>query len=136
METARGYTVDYAGRAKHLWAMRDDDRRLLGVIELTPHPLASAELGYWLGAPFRGRGYMTEAARAVVDFGFDGLGLDQISWCAVVGNAASAVVARRTGFAFEGTRRLALEHRDHRLDGWFGSLLRTDDRAEKPGWPA
>ena len=139
-ETAEGYTAGYAAKAPMLWAMRaHDDDRLLGVIELIPAPLASAELGYWLGAAHRGRGFMTEAMRAVVEFGLsiDGADLTRISWCAVVGNIASARAARSTGFRYEGLQRRALPHRDARLDGWFASLLHDDDRgaAPDPAWP-
>ena len=82
---------------------------------------------------------MTEAMRAVVEFGLsvEGADLTRISWCAVVGNVASARAARSTGFRYEGLQRQALTHRDARLDGWFASLLRDDDRgaAPDPGWP-
>ena len=144
-EAAEGYTVAYASKAPMLWAMRardDETTRLLGVIELIPEPLASAELGFWLGSPHRGKGLMTEAVRAVVDFGLspEGADLSRISWCAVVGNVASARAARTVGFRYEGVRRRALPYRDQRLDGWFASLLRSgdrdDDRADDlAGWP-
>jgi len=137
-ETARGYAVGYAEKAPMLWAIRLlNDARLLGVIELIPEPLGSAELGYWLGDEHRGAGVMTEAIRAVVDFGLapDGADLTRISWCAVVGNRASAAAARSSGLRFEGERRQALPHRDERRDGWFASLLRGDDRDPKDGWP-
>jgi RimJ/RimL family protein N-acetyltransferase len=139
-ETAEAYAVGYATDAPMLWAMRaHDDDLLLGVIELIPAPLASAELGYWLGAQHRGRGFMTEAMRTVVEFGLsvDGADLTRISWCAVVGNVASARAARSIGFRYEGLRRRSLPHREERLDGWFASLLRDDDRnaAPEPGWP-
>ena len=134
-ESAVGYVEGYAPKNKNLWAIRmHEGGPLLGVIELKPNPLASAELGYWLGRPHRGAGIMSEAAVAVVDHGFAS-GLDHITWCAVVGNTGSAVVARRAGFHYEGLRRRALEHRDHRLDGWFASLLSTDDRTPQDGWP-
>ncbi len=44
-------------------------------LDLTPEH-RRAELGYWIGLPFWGRGYATEAATAVVAFGFDTLGLN------------------------------------------------------------
>ena len=139
-ETAEGYTVGYAAKAPMLWAMRSRDADgLLGVIELIPAPLASAELGYWLGAVHRGTGLMTEAMKAVVEFGLspDGGDLTRISWCAVVGNVASARAARTAGFRYEGLQRRALPHRDERRDGWFASVLRDDDRSAAPdsGWP-
>ena len=135
-ETALGYTQGYAADAKHLWAIRDRvDGPLLGVIELSPHELKSAELGFWLGAEHRGRGIMTEAAVAVVEYGFSVLGLEHISWCAVVGNVGSAMVARNAGFRYEGLRRKSMPQRTERLDGWFGSILRTDERSPQGGWP-
>jgi RimJ/RimL family protein N-acetyltransferase len=136
-ETALGYTQGYAADAKNLWAIRTRvDGPLLGVIELSPKPLRSAELGFWLGGEHRGRGIMTEAAIAVVEYGFSVAGLEHIDWCAVVGNVGSARVARSAGFRYEGLRRKSMPHRDVRLDGWFGSILRTDDRTPQPGWPA
>jgi RimJ/RimL family protein N-acetyltransferase len=138
LETAEGYVVGYAEKAPMLWAIRAlDGPRLLGVIELTPEPLRSAELGYLLGLPHRGIGIMSEAIRAVVDFGLaaDGADLTRISWCAVVGKVASARAARSAGFRYEGERRRAMPHRDERRDGWFASVLRGDARAAHDGWP-
>jgi RimJ/RimL family protein N-acetyltransferase len=135
-ESALGYTQTYAADARWLWAIRERlDGPLLGVIELSPHELNSAELGFWLGAEHRGRGIMTEAAIAVVEYGFSVAGLEHIAWCAVVGNVGSAMVARKAGFRYEGLRRKSMPHRDARLDGWFGSILRTDDRTPQAGWP-
>ena len=122
-----------------LWAIRwaDVPGPLIGVIELKPEPLASAELGFWLGAPHRGGRIMTEAALAVCDRGFapGGMGLSSILWQAVMGNLASASVARRCGFHFEGMSRSGLTHRGERVDGWCASLLATDPRRPEPGWP-
>ena len=137
-ETAEGYVTGYAENAPMLWAIRPlDGPRMLGVIELMPETPGSAELGYWLGTEHRGSGIMSEAIRAVVDFGLaaGGADLTRISWCAVVGNVASARAARAAGFHYEGERRRAMPHRDERRDGWFASLLRDDDRAPQDGWP-
>ena len=136
MEAATGYTQSYAKDAPWLWAIRDRvNGPLLGVIELSPHELASAELGFWLGADHRGRGIMTEATIAVVEYAFTVAGLDHLNWCAVVGNVPSAIVARNAGLRYEGLRRRSMPHRGVRLDGWFGSILRTDDRAPQGSWP-
>ncbi len=136
MDTATGYTQGYAPDARWLWAIRDRvDGPLLGVIELKPRELESAELGFWLGADHRGRGVMTESAIAVVEFGFTVAGLEHIDWCAIVGNVPSAMVARNAGFRYEGLRRKSMPQRNVRLDGWFASILRTDDRSPQGGWP-
>src|SRR5919198_44546 len=64
-----------------------------------------AELGYWLGVPFWGRGYATEAARAVVDYGFSTLGLHRIYASHFASNAASGRVLRKIGMKYEGCLR-------------------------------
>lgn len=139
---ADDYAVNYARAAADgdgaLWAIRwASHSDLLGVIELKPEPLASAEIGFWLGAPHRAQGIMTEAARAVRDWSFSlsGLGLGRMFWQAVVGNVGSASVARSCGFRYEGLSRGALVHRGERLDAWRATLLSADSRDPQPGWP-
>ena len=107
----------------------------IGLHRITAHATGGdAELGYWVAAPARGQGYLTEAARAVLDWGFTELGLARIAWRATVGNIASARGARALGFRYEGTQRQSLTSPRGRDDGWIGGLLRTDDRAPVP-WP-
>ena len=81
---------------------------------------------------FRGYGLLTEAAGAVVEFGFaaapEGLGLVRIEWHANAGNIASARVARRLGFQFEGTLRLGMMGRTAREDDWIAGILAGDGR--------
>ena len=60
------------------------------------------EIGYWFGAPFWGRGYATEAARAVVDHAFTALGHDQLVAGARVSNPASRRVLEKCGFQWTG----------------------------------
>lgn len=57
----------------------------------------SVEIGWRLAPEFWGKGYVTEAARAWRDFGFDGLGLDRIISFAVAGNHRSTAVMQRIG---------------------------------------
>jgi RimJ/RimL family protein N-acetyltransferase len=72
----------------------------------------------------------------VIDWAFssEGAALARIEWRAVVGNEASARVARALGFRFEGTLRQALVSAKHRDDGWIAALLKTDERMPQP-WP-
>jgi RimJ/RimL family protein N-acetyltransferase len=96
---------------------------------------ATRDIGYWLGAPHRGRGYMTEAATAVVDWLF-GLGRRSVTWECVPGNGASAAVARTLGFTFTGTGPSALTSRDESTaTAWHATLTASDDRTPKQGWP-
>ncbi|HYP72918.1 MAG TPA: GNAT family N-acetyltransferase, partial [Microbacterium sp.] len=88
------------------WAIRTGDG-LVGMIGLHGLGRGSGEIGYWMAPAARGHGLLTEAARAVIEWGFaqGGAGLTRIEWRAVVGNLASARTARTLGFRFEGTLR-------------------------------
>jgi RimJ/RimL family protein N-acetyltransferase len=64
-----------------------------------------AELGYWLAADSWGKGFATEAAGTVVDFGFRELGLARIDAQVLDGNFASCRVLEKLGLLAEGRRR-------------------------------
>lgn len=118
------------------WALREDGT-LAGMVGLHGITLGgSGEIGYWMAPTARGRGLLTEAARAVIDWGFStsGSALQRIEWRAVVGNVGSARVARALGFRYEGVLRRALANSLGREDGWIAGLLPTDDRMPQP-WP-
>lgn len=65
----------------------------------------SAVLGYWMGKPYTGRGYMTEAVRAVVTFGFETLHLHRLEAATMPHNIASIRVLEHNGFRREGFAR-------------------------------
>jgi len=73
------------------------DGALIGVcgVELRED---AAEIGYWLGVPFWGSGYATEAVRAVIDHSFVGLGHETLAAGARVNNPASRRVLEKCGF--------------------------------------
>jgi RimJ/RimL family protein N-acetyltransferase len=60
------------------------------------------ELGYWIGVPYWGRGYATEAARAVIEHAFIALGHDLLHAGARVTNPASRRVLEKCGFEWTG----------------------------------
>lgn len=64
-----------------------------------------AEIGYWIGKPFWGRGLIPEAVCALLSRCFDGLGLDTV-WCGYYeGNFKSKRVIEKCGFRFHHTNR-------------------------------
>ena len=65
----------------------------------------SREIGYSLAKDQWKKGYMTEAAKAVIQFAFDELGLDQIGICTGEVNKRSQRVIEKCGFKYEGTIR-------------------------------
>ncbi len=60
------------------------------------------EVGYWLGAPFWGQGYATEALHAVIDYAFTDLGHEALHAGARVTNPASRRVLEKCGFQWTG----------------------------------
>jgi RimJ/RimL family protein N-acetyltransferase len=62
------------------------------------------ELGYWLGVPFWGRGFATEAARALIDHAFGDLDHETLISGARVSNPASRRVLEKCGFQWTGVR--------------------------------
>ena len=60
------------------------------------------EPGYWIGVPYWGRGYATEAARALVDHAFTELGYERLACRARVSNPASRRVLEKCGFQWTG----------------------------------
>ena len=61
------------------------------------------ELGYWLGKPYWGRGYMPEAAKELLRHGFEDLGMITI-WCGYYdGNSKSKRVQEKVGFIYHHT---------------------------------
>jgi [ribosomal protein S5]-alanine N-acetyltransferase len=83
------------------------DRALAGTIGLreidTEH--SQAELGFWVAVERWGQGYATEAARAVVNFGFTQLGLNRIYAHHMARNPASGRVLLKIGMKREGLLR-------------------------------
>jgi RimJ/RimL family protein N-acetyltransferase len=127
----------WANGNETVWAIFHADRLvgMIGLHHVAPHHTGGyAELGYWMVASARGQGFLTEAARAVIDWGFSELSLVRIGWRAVVGNEPSARAARALGFRYEGLMRQGLTSPRGRDDGWFAGLLVTDDRAPVD-WP-
>jgi [ribosomal protein S5]-alanine N-acetyltransferase len=87
------------------WAitLRGDDT-LRGMIAVRPH-VYKADAGYVLARPFWGRGYATEALRAVVDYAFKNPRMYRVWAVCDVENVASARVMEKAGMSFEGTLR-------------------------------
>jgi RimJ/RimL family protein N-acetyltransferase len=105
------YTLDdaadfllVAGSSVVFAVTKGADDAFMGVCGLRPTARRSvADLGYWLGRPFWGQGFATEAAHAVVDLAFrlDGIGC-VLANCRAV-NGRSRRVLEKCGFQFRGT---------------------------------
>ena len=85
-----------------------------------------AELGYWLGVPYWGNGYATEAARAALRYGFGVLGLHRIQASHFSNNPASGTVLRKIGMKHEGTLRKHILKWEKYLDLEVYAVLRSE----------
>ena len=94
----------------------DFDGYLIGLVGYTLSPDGSAELGYWIGKPWWGRGFATEAADAVVRYGFRVARLPRMTCCHFIDNAASARVIEKLGFRCIGVNKAYCLARDAQVD--------------------
>ncbi len=76
---------------------------LIGICGFTLDASGDAELGYWIGKPYWGEGYATEAARAVMTHGYTKSGVRRFICKHLTGNDASARVIQKLGFRYTGT---------------------------------
>jgi RimJ/RimL family protein N-acetyltransferase len=78
--------------------------QLIGAIGLVIEgKFRRAELGYWIGRPYWRNGYCTEAAQAILEFGFRSLNLNRIHAYHFKRNPASGRVMQKLGMKHEGS---------------------------------
>lgn len=113
------------------FAITEPEAGLVGAISLRIElSHRRAEMGYWIGVPYWGLGYATEAGRAMVAFGFGKLGLQRIYAHHFVRNPASGRVMAKLGMQREGTWRRHFYRWDQPEDVAAWGLLRADTAGE------
>ena len=110
LTAATGFIASHAMSADRgdslVWALAPRDSDPIGNISLALSLAHErAEIGYWLGRAYWGDGYMTEAARAVVDYAFRVLRLRRVNGHAMARNIASCRVMEKSGMRREGVLR-------------------------------
>lgn len=90
-----------------------------------------AELGYWIGRPYWNQGYGTEAAREMVRFGFEEMGLNRIFAEHFRENASSGRILRKIGMRPEGRLEQHVLKEGSFIDLELYGLLRKDWLAQK-----
>jgi ribosomal-protein-serine acetyltransferase len=84
------------------------------------------EIGYWLGAEFQGRGLMTKACSALIEYAFSRLMLNKVEIRCAVGNLRSCAIPQRLGFKQEGIIRQGEWLYNHFVDLNLYGLLSSE----------
>lgn len=126
----RRYAVDMREDAAYpFFVFREADGALIGGLTLSNvrrGVAQSCSLGYWMGAPYAGRGHMTAAVRAVVPFVFDMLRLHRLEAACLPSNIASTRLLEKVGFSREGLARRYLCINGIWQDHLLYALVRDD----------
>jgi RimJ/RimL family protein N-acetyltransferase len=97
----------------------NNQSRVIGFARLGLDGVKAAKLGYAVRASEQGQGYATDAARALIRFGFGTLGLHRISAAIGPDNIPSIAMVEHLGFTFEG----CIRHHVFTNGAWRDSLL-------------
>ncbi|MDZ4656270.1 MAG: GNAT family N-acetyltransferase [Bythopirellula sp.] len=122
----RAYITNALGQSPTTTFAIDVDGQAVGVIGLTlceGERRHSAELSYWLGEPYWGRGIITQAVQAVTEYAIKELGLSRIESYVFSWNPASARVLEKMGFEREGILRNSIIKDGVLLDRWLYAYL-------------
>lgn len=103
------------------------DGQLAGAVGLTlKRELDNAELGYWIGVKFWNNGYATEAAYAIVTYGFAHLNLHKIYAHHFAENESSGRVMQKIGMKHEGFLREHVKHQGHFIDLHLYGIIQNE----------
>jgi len=131
-QDARAF-LEFANEPDKLWlaiTLRIDGRQIGGIGLRIDEQHKHAELGYWLGVPYWGKGYATEAAREMLRYGFEILKLHRIFATHFKHNPTSGKILKKLGMRYEGCQREHLLKWGEFVDSEMYGLLRHE--WEKP----
>jgi ribosomal-protein-alanine N-acetyltransferase len=129
LRDAKAFIKRHSGEDPACTFVIEFEGEAVGVVGLVPKDdifRHSAELGYWIGAPFWGKGLATEAVNAVAGYAFDVLAIERLYAFVFDSNPASFRVLEKCGFEREGTmRRGAIKDRRY-FNMFIYSKLKND----------
>jgi ribosomal-protein-alanine N-acetyltransferase len=118
-----------AGAAYPFFIFRTADDALVGGATLSNVRRGVAQmatLGYWMGQPYAGQGYMSAAMRPLIGFAFGGLGLHRVEAACLPENEASRRLLLKSGFREEGRARAYLKINGRWSDHLLFGVIATD----------
>jgi ribosomal-protein-serine acetyltransferase len=128
----QSYADKTAADTARIWGIWSDDKLVGGVLfRVFDGVRGNAEAGCWLEPAAVGKGLVTRAARAIIDWAVEDRGIHRVEWVAASLNEPSIAVARRLGMHRDGVLREAYPHRGVRYDMEVWSVLAPEWRAAK-----
>ncbi|MCE2473200.1 MAG: GNAT family N-acetyltransferase [Anaerolineae bacterium] len=119
-----------SGEAYVFGIIDKSSQRFAGCMGIHPAPEHNrAEVGYWIGLPFWGRGLATAALRLLLQFGFETLKLNRVEAGHFDYNPASGRVMQKAGMRREGLRRQYVLHHEEYKDLVWYAIVREDYEA-------
>jgi ribosomal-protein-alanine N-acetyltransferase len=112
-----------------LFLFRESDHALLGGLtlgQIRRGVAQAATLGYWMGAEYAGKGYMSQAVRAALVHAFGQMRLHRVEAACIPTNTPSAKLLERCGFVREGYARAYLRINGAWQDHILFAILSTD----------
>lgn len=130
--TLRRYAERQATDGARLYGIRLDGT-LVGGVMFTDFSVAasSCEIGCWLEPAAEGRGLITQACRALLDWAFTSRGLYRAEWHCRADNERSSAVAERLGMTLEGVQRQSWLYGGARHDKQTWAILAPEWRAHR-----
>lgn len=129
------YVAQYAAEDMGVWGIEHRaDGRLIGICNFSYwyRPDRRAEIGYTIARDYWGHGLATEAARALVRFGFQHMNLVRIEAICTPGNHASERVLQKIGMQFEGLLRSYQIWQGKPRDLKMYAIISTDRQPQLP----
>ncbi|MBC8180786.1 GNAT family N-acetyltransferase [candidate division KSB1 bacterium] len=120
---------DYEEGTQIIFAIvSQENNQLLGAIGLSSikQEFENAEMGYWIGKEFWNKGYCTEAARVVLKYGFEELGLNRIHANHFGSNPVSGKIMQKIGMTYEGCMRQHIKKWDKFEDAVLYGILKIE----------
>ena len=123
--------LELAEEPSKLWlaiTLKADGQQIGGIGLRIDHDQHHAELGYWLGVPYWGHGYATEAASEVLRYGFEELGMHRIFASHFKHNPASGHILKKIGMRYVGCQREHIRKWEQFVDSELYGILRREWR--------
>lgn len=114
------------GSIPHVFSIFNNDEFIGvgGITVKTDIHRNSAEVGYWLGEPYWGKGYATEAVRLLTDYAFN-IGMIRVFAGVFAHNKASQRVLEKAGYQLEAIHRSAITKYGEIMDEYLYAVIKT-----------